>query len=496
MSSYIIDWSDSNKTPIVVDPQTRDDSSTPIVIYGKGYTNYGERIQENLLHILENFASAAPPSNPVEGQLWFDNDNAKLYVYDGASFAEIGSSNATVSSSPPTGASPGDFWFNTNNQTLYVYNGGTWDAYTKLADFTSHVNNGTPASQHIGVADRDFLDRTNSSTVTATELDRVKNVTSPIQTQLNERVRKSGDTMTGFLTLHDNPSNDFHATPKTYVDTAIFDAINAVFQGNVQYKYNNVHSTFLQTGDTVISLPFVYETSQNELQVFVAGSKISNTEFSETNTSTVTLNSAITADDTPVFVFRTKIAPPVVSGTPTNSSVELINEYTDTASASQTVFTAQAGGLEGSNNSAFSFTSPRSVLFVYVNNVKQIPGQAYNVTATNQITFTSGLTAGAVVNVVQYVVSTGGSVNPEIEYELFTAGSNTSVVNLVSSYYYDPQTPIDPQNTAILVFVENVAQSYDSIGQIDGNSITLAQQINTGDTVEIYMFKLVEGVQE
>lgn len=493
--TYVIDWSDSNKTPILVDPLTKDETSSPIIIYGKGYSNYGERIQENLLHLLENFAADAPPANPVEGMLWFDNINLSLYVYDGGGFVEIGSSNATVSAVPPTGASAGDFWFNTNDLTLYVYNGSTWDSYTKKADFDDHVANVDASSQHIDAVDRAFLDNTSTSTVTAADLDNVKNTTAPVQTQLNERVQKAGDTMTGFLTLHDNPVNDFHATPKTYVDTAIFDAINAVFQGNVQYKYNNVHSTFLQTGDTVISLPFVYETGKNELQVFVSGSKIPNTEFSETNTSTVTLNSAISADDTSVFVFRTRVAPPILSGTPTNSSVTIINEYVDIATASQSIFTIQAGGLEGTNNTDFDLTSGRSTIMVYVNNIFQTD---YTVTGTNEITFGTGLTSGAVVNVVQYVSNTGGTVNPTIVSETFVAGSdNTTVVNLSThTYYYDPNTPIDPQNTAILVFVENVAQTYDAIGQISGSSITLSQAINTGDTVVIYMFKLVEGVQE
>ena len=41
-----------------------------IVLIGKGFTNYGEIIQENLVHILENFARNTAPSNPTPGQLY------------------------------------------------------------------------------------------------------------------------------------------------------------------------------------------------------------------------------------------------------------------------------------------------------------------------------------------------------------------------------------------------------------------------------------------
>lgn len=50
-----------------------------------------------------------------------------------------------------------------------------------------------------------------------------------IDTINNPFVSKSGSTMTGFLTLHDNPTNAFHAATKQYVD----DEINALITGAV-----------------------------------------------------------------------------------------------------------------------------------------------------------------------------------------------------------------------------------------------------------------------
>lgn len=55
-------------------------------------------------------------------------------------------------------------------------------------------------------------------TASATELNYVDGVTSSIQTQLDAMVEKAGDTMTGFLTLHADPTSNLHAATKSYVD--------------------------------------------------------------------------------------------------------------------------------------------------------------------------------------------------------------------------------------------------------------------------------------
>ena len=80
---YTIDYSDSGKSPIVVNDGTVD-TSTSLSLIGKNYTNFGEVLNENQLHLLENFASGSAPSNPTEGQLWYDTTNNKLMLYDGS----------------------------------------------------------------------------------------------------------------------------------------------------------------------------------------------------------------------------------------------------------------------------------------------------------------------------------------------------------------------------------------------------------------------------
>ena len=78
---YTIDYSQNNKTAIVVNDGTID-TSTSVGLIGKNYTRFGETLNENMLHLLENFANTFAPSNPTEGQLWYDTANSQLKVYD------------------------------------------------------------------------------------------------------------------------------------------------------------------------------------------------------------------------------------------------------------------------------------------------------------------------------------------------------------------------------------------------------------------------------
>ncbi|HPD38930.1 MAG TPA: hypothetical protein PK411_11365 [Mesotoga infera] len=62
--------------------------------------------------------SSTAPSNPVEGQLWYDTANDKLKVYDGSAWVAAGGTTynddqvrkITISTSDPSGGSDGDIW--------------------------------------------------------------------------------------------------------------------------------------------------------------------------------------------------------------------------------------------------------------------------------------------------------------------------------------------------------------------------------------------------
>jgi len=103
---------------------TIDIATTDLTLIGKGYAGFGERLNENLIKLLENFNNTSAPNNKQQGQLWYDKTNNQINVYTGAKWKPVGST--TNSSTSPTNAVLGDMWFDTGNNQLYVYTGATW----------------------------------------------------------------------------------------------------------------------------------------------------------------------------------------------------------------------------------------------------------------------------------------------------------------------------------------------------------------------------------
>lgn len=91
---YSINYSDPNKTPIVVNDGTVD-TSTPIYLIGKNATRFGEYLNENMLNLAENFASGTAPSDPIDGILWFDTDNNLLKIFNNGEWYTIGFAGTT-----------------------------------------------------------------------------------------------------------------------------------------------------------------------------------------------------------------------------------------------------------------------------------------------------------------------------------------------------------------------------------------------------------------
>ena len=103
---------------------TIDVATTDLTLIGKGYAGFGERLNENLVKLLENFNNTTAPSNKIQGQLWYDKTNNQINVYTGSKWKPVGSS--TNSTTAPTNAVQGDMWFDTTNTQLYVYTGSSW----------------------------------------------------------------------------------------------------------------------------------------------------------------------------------------------------------------------------------------------------------------------------------------------------------------------------------------------------------------------------------
>ena len=124
--AYTINLTDGNVFATIADGTVNQiQSGTPavplITLVGKNYAGYGEFLDENFLHLLENGSNTVAPPSPVTGQLWWDKTNTLLKVYNGTTFKTI--SAATASATQPASNVTGDLWYDTTNQQVKVYTG-------------------------------------------------------------------------------------------------------------------------------------------------------------------------------------------------------------------------------------------------------------------------------------------------------------------------------------------------------------------------------------
>lgn len=119
-------------TLAVVQDGTANTTSSSIPFVGRGYKSWGTPIQQNILWLLQNFAGASEPSNPITGQIWYDTENAVLKMYNGSSWT---TSQGIIlqSTAPDAGNNVGSMWFDTTNMQLYIWIGSQWKLIGPLA---------------------------------------------------------------------------------------------------------------------------------------------------------------------------------------------------------------------------------------------------------------------------------------------------------------------------------------------------------------------------
>jgi len=154
---YTIRFTDEiNKGTIVVEDREINTTDTSLQFPGKQATAYGTAIGENFLHLLENFASNNPPSNPVEGQTWYDNTVGidQLKVYDGTNWVAAGGLKRGDSAPEIANSVRGDLWVDTDNQQLYLNNGASWILVGP--EFSAGLATGAKAESILGTDDEQY----------------------------------------------------------------------------------------------------------------------------------------------------------------------------------------------------------------------------------------------------------------------------------------------------------------------------------------------------
>ena len=101
--AYTIVKSDGTVLTTIADG-TINTTSTSVGLPGRNYAGYGQTLDTNFVHQLENFADTTPPANPLTGQLWYNTNANTLYVCptDGLSNANAWVSLAVSSANSTT----------------------------------------------------------------------------------------------------------------------------------------------------------------------------------------------------------------------------------------------------------------------------------------------------------------------------------------------------------------------------------------------------------
>ena len=120
--AYTINLTDGTIFATVADGTINTSSS--MILVGKNYAGYGEFLNENVIHLLENSSNPTAPGAPLTGQLWWDSGNGLMKAYNGAQWKTI--SSTTAQASAPSNNVTGDLWYDTVNAQLKVWTGSAW----------------------------------------------------------------------------------------------------------------------------------------------------------------------------------------------------------------------------------------------------------------------------------------------------------------------------------------------------------------------------------
>jgi hypothetical protein len=151
--TYLITKTDGSTLTQVADG-VLDQTTTDLTLIGKNASGYGNYIDNNFVHLLENFSNVVQPIHPITGQLWFDTSENRLKVYDGITFKVSG--GTIISNTTPSGITAGDLWIDSNRQQLY-FNDGT---STKLAGPIYTSSQGITGFSTEDVLDTNSISRT------------------------------------------------------------------------------------------------------------------------------------------------------------------------------------------------------------------------------------------------------------------------------------------------------------------------------------------------
>lgn len=144
---YVINNSSGTKIFYVGDQSFN--TETAVTLPGRNVPDYGESVDTNFIHLLENFADDTPPqtTSTLTGQLWYDTSNGIFKVYDGNKWVQH--NKIPVSEGAPGGTNTeGTMYFDETIRKLKVFYDNSWidSSYAgEISDAYNTVAQGSPS---------------------------------------------------------------------------------------------------------------------------------------------------------------------------------------------------------------------------------------------------------------------------------------------------------------------------------------------------------------
>ena len=105
---------------------TIDTKTVPVALIGKLIADYGTYQSNNFVHLLENFANSSEPENPINGMIWFNTTDNTVYVCVEETTHEW-RKFAFIQTTPPANPDTGDLYYNPETHKFYIYDSGLLD---------------------------------------------------------------------------------------------------------------------------------------------------------------------------------------------------------------------------------------------------------------------------------------------------------------------------------------------------------------------------------
>ncbi len=126
---------------------TIDTANSSLTLVGKNYKGYGLFLNQNVVHLMENFADTTAPTAPIPGQLWFNSTTKLLNVNigpnkDTAIWKTV--AGLTYSASTPTNSYTGEQWYDSATGQLKIYTGSAWRTIGPLSTLATGNSGAIP----------------------------------------------------------------------------------------------------------------------------------------------------------------------------------------------------------------------------------------------------------------------------------------------------------------------------------------------------------------